>query len=54
MEQKADLVSNEAAKLLQQKIKRKREQVAKSKGDAQQKRDKKKKKVFTSKNWRED
>ena len=54
LEQKADIVSNEAANLLQQKIKRKREQVAKSKADAQQKKNKKKKKHFDSKNWRED
>ena len=40
LQHKADLVNNEAAKLLQQKIKRKREQVAKSKADVQQKRDK--------------
>ena len=54
LEQEADKVHSEAANLLQQKIKRKREQVAKSKADAQQKKNKKKKKHFDSKNWRED
>ena len=49
MEQKADLVKNDAAKLLQQKMKRKREQ----KAATQEKKYTKKEKNFISENWRD-
>ena len=50
LEQKADLIKNDAKKLLQTKIKRKREQKA---ATQEKKYKKKKKKNFTSENWRD-